>query len=1234
MKRKKFVSHFLFPTGVPRPDIYTLQETHSTSSVIQEWMKDFRGKVLYAHGAGRSRGVMLGFSPKINCKLENFSLDTDGRFIVAHVRIFGEPLTIVSLYLDPSLSLEGRERILAQVMEQVALGKNARVVFCGDFNTIVDPNLDVAHPALNLHNRLRPNLQAFLEKHDLTDVWRAFHDTERQFTCYHSNNPSHIDYILASPPFLTHVTDVIIGCSYLSDHAPLYLEFSLESNPRGRGFWRMPSYLLSDVLYQKRIRTKILQVLRENDNCDPVKLWDLLKCGIRGETIKYMAECSNAKKIKVKDVDDRIASCVIQRDISACDPVKVLQYSHKLKLLQIEREEIVSHASRQDRLFCTAHRAYEFNRPTRYYFRLPGCKYDSIKQLRLDNGSLVTSDSDILKECHSFYNKLYTKPLWDHDDDPVTQSFLDALPRGALSEENFALLDEPLSIGELRTALFKMQSNSPGMDGFTVEFYKEFWDILGPLLHKAALCSFEQGILAPSQRRGLVRLLPKLGRNPLSVQSWRPITLLGVDYKVITKVLAARLSVVLNDILHHDQRGFIRGRYIGDNVMEIYSLIANAQVEDEEGMLLLLDIEKAFDSVSWGFLHKVMVTFGFPESFCNWIRIVYREKEIRILNNGHASDSIFPTNGVAQGCGLLPLLFVLTIEALACSIRQNSDIVGYTVGGIHKKLALLADDMILSLKARQSSFDAVLSTLVDFAKVSNLAVNYSKSTGIAIGKNRSAAQVVDLGEFQWLTDLTFKYLGVEVLVFHNPYFAHLQKPVAEIFTYIDSVLLLRNHFDHVLQGCILNVRTFVASKLMYYFSLAPSPSRFFMKRLQNQLNNYVWSYRKHMVSLQLLSLPHHLGGLNMYSVVRQNCSLKLKWISRLLHTQDEFWKCYLVNCFHFPVNVFLKFNMHKRRIHRLLKDDVILPVFWLDVLNIWFDTNFCYAKDCTAEVFLAFNSVIPSSCVFNVKLMQAYHARNIFSVQDFLDKCMLFSVEDAYLMRVAFIHHAISKKWPQGFSGCKAFLFDIVNPISVHAINVALVKNITFKPFALWERWQRDLGIESVPVLWSDIVNKKFQFLLVKHQTFYWKYVNRAYYNNYWLSKIDPSRSSLCTFCNGAEETFMHLYWNCPLVYALWIEFIDWCRTYIDFHAVYSRNNCLLLGFDSVVLNIVMMLCKYFIHTSRLYGNTLSLVNLLCCIKTARNFEFLIHSNLPYLRLSKCQARWGLLDENTVFDVT
>ena len=183
--------------------------------------------------------------------------------------------------------------------------------------------------------------------------------------------------------------------------------------------------------------------------------------------------------------------------------------------------------------------------------------------------------------------------------------------------------------------------------------------------------SFEQGFLSPSQRRGVVRLIPKKDKNLFEVRNWRPITLLNVDYKILSKSLALRLATILPDLIGSDQRGFVRDRYIGDNVYELYSIISQAESEKKPGILLQLDIEKAFDSVSWTYLVEVLNNFNFPSYFIDSVKALYLHKEIRIINHGRVSNPIYPTNGLAQGDGLSPLLFVLVIETLALTLHNN-----------------------------------------------------------------------------------------------------------------------------------------------------------------------------------------------------------------------------------------------------------------------------------------------------------------------------------------------------------------------------------------------------------------------------------------------------------------------------------------------------------------------------------------------------------------------------------
>ena len=99
-------------------------------------------------------------------------------------------------------------------------------------------------------------------------------------------------------------------------------------------------------------------------------------------------------------------------------------------------------------------------------------------------------------------------------------------------------------------------------------------------------------------------------------------------------------------------------------------------------------------------------------------------------------------------------------RALASTIRANAQIQGYTVNNIHKKLSLLADDMLLSLKAKQTTIDAVFQTLLEFTKISNLAINEQKSAVFPLGPKVQWSERVNIEPFRWSSDTSFTYLGI------------------------------------------------------------------------------------------------------------------------------------------------------------------------------------------------------------------------------------------------------------------------------------------------------------------------------------------------------------------------------------------------------------------------------------------------------------------------------------------
>ena len=129
-----------------------------------------------------------------------------------------------------------------------------------------------------------------------------------------------------------------------------------------------------------------------------------------------------------------------------------------------------------------------------------------------------------------------------------------------LTEEQKQFCELDLTEKEVFDTLKTFSKNkSPGLDGITAEFYLQFWDYLKIKLLKVYADSFVMGILPESLRTGVITLLEKKGKDRMNIANWRPITLLNIDYKLLTKTLGQRLKTVFPGLIHKDQNGFVPG---------------------------------------------------------------------------------------------------------------------------------------------------------------------------------------------------------------------------------------------------------------------------------------------------------------------------------------------------------------------------------------------------------------------------------------------------------------------------------------------------------------------------------------------------------------------------------------------------------------------------------------------------------------------------------------------------
>ena len=134
---------------------------------------------------------------------------------------------------------------------------------------------------------------------------------------------------------------------------------------------------------------------------------------------------------------------------------------------------------------------------------------------------------------------------------------------------------------------------SPGNDGLTVRFYKTFWNILGKYTVNSLNTAYDKGELSSSQKQGVITLILKNSKDKRKVENYRPITLLNVDLKIASKVIAERIAKVMPKLINFHQSAFVEGRYIGDAVRTVADVLYYVKDKNIPGILLSIDFQKA-----------------------------------------------------------------------------------------------------------------------------------------------------------------------------------------------------------------------------------------------------------------------------------------------------------------------------------------------------------------------------------------------------------------------------------------------------------------------------------------------------------------------------------------------------------------------------------------------------------------------------------------------------------------
>ncbi|XP_062028531.1 uncharacterized protein LOC133744441 [Rosa rugosa] len=475
-----------------------------------------------------------------------------------------------------------------------------------------------------------------------------------------------------------------------------------------------------------------------------------------------------------------------------------------------------------------------------------------------------------------YYSDLFANPADTHDTGLISR----VIPSMVTDDENVSLMAFPSS-EEILLAIKGMDLDSvPGPDGFNGHFFIACWDVVGTDVTSAVQFFFHHGTLPGSFNSSLIILIPKVDHTD-SIKQFRPIALANFVFKIIPKILSIRLASIASRIISPQQHAFVPGRNITDCIVTTSECINLLDSKCHGGNVAIkLDITKAFYTLSWDFLVRVLEAFGFNPIFVNWVRALLSSAKLSLLVNGRSVGYFSCGRGVRQGDPLSPLLFCLAEEVLSrgLSMLLNSGRfhpISSPRGVLAPSHVLFADDVIVFCRGDQRSLHVVMSFLEEYGHNSGQLLNKAKSH-VFLSKHihyRRHSIATSLGIP--IGQVPFSYLGVPIF---------RGKPRASYFQpIVDRIRVRLSSWTGSLlsmAGRLQLLKSVFHSMLVYSFQVYEWPVSL-LRRLEVWCRNFLWSGSIDkrgvpLVSWRTCCTSLEEGGLGLKQLVVLNHSLILK----------------------------------------------------------------------------------------------------------------------------------------------------------------------------------------------------------------------------------------------------------------------------------------------------------------------------------------------------------------------
>ena len=322
------------------------------------------------------------------------------------------------------------------------------------------------------------------------------------------------------------------------------------------------------------------------------------------------------------------------------------------------------------------------------------------KSYRPARAKTTTGTGSVGGEFVKLFKVIYSEKMIN---EPAARELLRRMGRRKLLEATWKALEEDIKEAEIMKVMESLpEGKQAGPNRIPNEVYKALSTVFAPKMTALLKEAHAKGKLPSHFLEGDIAMLYKKNERE-DTRNYRPITLLNTDYKIFTRVLTARMREVVHEFTSECQKGFVPGTFIAEATMMMQMVEAYINEEDSgrKGAFLFLDMEKAFDRVSYAFTKRGLKALGFGPNFRKWVGMMYNEDRPprrRMYVNGYYSEWFDIKSGVAQGCPLSPLLFLVVAEALNVSFAMEPGLKGIQIGKNYYKLSQFADDTSLLLR--------------------------------------------------------------------------------------------------------------------------------------------------------------------------------------------------------------------------------------------------------------------------------------------------------------------------------------------------------------------------------------------------------------------------------------------------------------------------------------------------------------------------------------------------------